>query len=205
MNVQTQHYLSLNESGQVVLLAAGDTERSQWKLEEKLGYTLLLNANGTGLLTHSASAIQLGSAANGTDSELWSFLPIPTDAIYAGGEAFKGDRVIRFAVNAQQAGEYDAVIRYKNTAAATDLALEVNGLNEGGKVSLGKSASWKNAQVILQLRAGINTVSLSSDNVDWSKVTLDRLNVKTALTKHTVEQRFHISAMKLRMRQQTER
>lgn len=90
-------------------------------------------------------------------------------------------------------------------AAATDLALEVNGLNEGGKVSLGKSASWKTVVVKLQLRAGINTVSLSSDNVDWSKVTLDSLTVKTALTKHTVEQRFHISAMKLRMRQQTER
>ncbi|MEK3968811.1 S-layer homology domain-containing protein [Paenibacillus sp. FSL H7-0323] len=184
MNVQTQHYLSLNESGQVVLLAAGDTERSQWKLEEKLGYALLLSANGTGLLSHSTSAVQLGSAANGTDSELWSFLPIPADAIYAGGEAFKGERVIRFAVNAQQAGEYDAVIRYKNTAAAaTDLALEVNGLHEGGKVSLGKSASWKTVVVKLQLRAGINTVSLSSDNVDWSKVTLDSLTVKNSVNK----------------------
>ncbi|WP_339801139.1 S-layer homology domain-containing protein [Paenibacillus sp. FSL R5-0744] len=183
MNVQTKQYLSLNEGDQVVLLSSGETERSQWTLEEKLGYNLLLSADRTGFLTHSASAVQLGSAV-GTDSTLWSFLPIPSDAIYAGGEAFQGDHVIRFAVNAQQAGEYDAVVRYKNTSSdVTDLLLEVNGLKESDKVNVVKTSSWKTVQVKLQLRAGINTVSLSNDNIDWNKVGIDSLTVKNSVNK----------------------
>ncbi|WP_405175815.1 S-layer homology domain-containing protein [Paenibacillus sp. FSL H8-0261] len=183
MNVQTKHYLSLNEVDQAVLLASGETERSQWTLEEKLGYKLLLSADNTAYLTHDASAVQLGSAV-GTDSTLWSFLPIPTDAMYAGGEAFQGDHVIRFAVNAQQAGEYDAVVRYKNTSSdVTDLLLEVNGLKESDKVNVVKTSSWKTVQVKLQLRAGINTVSLSNDNIDWNKVGIDSLTVKNSVNK----------------------
>ncbi len=183
MNVQTKHYLSLNEADQAVLLASGETERSQWTLEEKLGYKLLLSADKTAYLTHDASAVQLGSAV-GTDSTLWSFLPIPTDAIYAGGEAFQGDHVMRFAVNAQQAGEYDAVVRYKNTSSdVTDLLLEVNGLKESAKVSLAKSSSWTTEQVKLKLRAGINTVSLSNGNIDWGKVSIDSLTVKNSVNK----------------------
>ncbi|CAH1054642.1 hypothetical protein [Paenibacillus pseudetheri] len=69
MNVQTKQYLSLNEADQAVLLASGETERSQWTLEEKLGYNLLLSEDKTTYLTHDASAVQLGSAV-GTDSIL---------------------------------------------------------------------------------------------------------------------------------------
>ncbi len=65
MNVQTKQYLSLNEADQAVLLASGETERSQWMLEEKLGYNLLLSADKTAYLTHDASAVQLGSALFG--------------------------------------------------------------------------------------------------------------------------------------------
>jgi hypothetical protein len=183
MNVQTKQYLSLNEADQAVLLASGETERSQWTQEEKLGYNLLRSADKTGFLTHDASAVQLGSAV-GTDSVLWSFLPIPTDAIYAGGEAFQGDHVIRFAVNAQQAGQYDAVVRYKNNSSnVTDLLLEVNGLKEAAKVNVVNTSSWKTEQVKLKLRAGINTVSLINDNNDWSKVTIDSLIVKNSVNK----------------------
>lgn len=183
MNVQTKQYLSLNEADQAVLLSSGETEQSQWMLEEKLGYNLLLSADRTGFLTHSASAVQLGAAV-GTDSVLWSFLPIPTDAIYPGGEAFQGDHVIRFAVNAQQAGEYDAVVRYKNTSSAvTDLLLEVNGLKEAANVNVAQSSSWKTEQVKLKLRAGINTVSLSNDNIDWGKLSIDSLTVKNSVNK----------------------
>ncbi|WP_423803006.1 hypothetical protein [Paenibacillus pseudetheri] len=54
----------------------------------------------------------------------------------------------------------------------------MNGLKESDKVNVVKSSSWKTVQVKLQLRAGINTVSLSNDNIDWNKVSIDSLTVK---------------------------
>lgn len=181
-NVQTGHFLARNQEGAVVLSPSGDKEDSQWMIQDKLGYHLLLSADAAAALTFSGSGVQLG-AAEGADT-LWSFKPVPQDAVYAGQEAFHGEGVLRFAVNADQAGEYAVILRYRN-ASATAVKLEgvVNGLKQS-EVSLAPSTSTlQSVELKLNLRAGINTVSFSGSDASWSKLTIDSLTVKNSVNK----------------------
>lgn len=184
INVQTNHYLSLNEANQAVLLAAGDKESSQWILEEKLGYKQLLSVDEGGLLTQGESTIELGTATTG-DHVLWSFLPVPKNVVYAGAEAFQGEGVIRFAVNANLADEYAAVIHYKNESATdASLIVKVNGLEQGNTLNLKASTAGQFVTFKLKLRAGMNTVSFSAGgNTVWNRLTIDTLTVLNSVNK----------------------
>ncbi|CAH1217177.1 hypothetical protein PAECIP111892_04356 [Paenibacillus auburnensis] len=170
MNVQTGHYLSLDEAGTAIMSASGDTERSQWNLEEKLGRTLVYSADRSGLFAVD-------------DNVLWSFVPVPKDVVYPGTEAFHGEGLLRFAVNAARPAEYNAVIRYKyEDAAKVSLTIDVNGLR-AGKAGLSGTTGWQTAAVKLKLRAGINTVTLSSGDSSWSEISIDSLTVKESINK----------------------
>lgn len=184
INVQTNHYLSLNEANQAVLLAAGDKESSQWILEEKLGYKQLLSADKGGLLTQGESTIEFGTATAG-DHVLWSFLPVPKNVVYAGAEAFQGEGVIRFVVNANLADEYAAVIHYKNESATdASLIVKVNGLEQGNTLNLKSSTAGQFVSLKLKLRAGMNSVSFSAgENTVWNKLTIDTLTVLNSVNK----------------------
>ncbi|MRN51760.1 S-layer homology domain-containing protein [Paenibacillus monticola] len=184
MNVQSNHYLSFNEANQAVLLAAGGKETSQWILEEKLGYKQLLSADESGLLTQGESTIELGTATAG-DHVMWSFLPVPMNVVYSGAEAFQGEGVIRFAVNANSAAEYAVVIGYKNESTTdASLIVKVNGLEQGNALNLKSSSIGQNVSLKLKLRAGINTVSLSAGgNTVWNRLTMDTLTVLNSVNK----------------------
>ncbi|MEI2396220.1 S-layer homology domain-containing protein [Paenibacillus phytohabitans] len=184
MNVQTGHYLARDQEGAVVLVDSGDKEDSQWNIKDKLGYRLLLSADKQSALAHGEAGVQLGAVE--AQDALWSFIPVAQDAVYAGQEAFHGDGVLRFAVNADVAGEYDVVLRYRNaSAAAAELETLVNGLKQGD-VSLAARASasvWQTAELTLDLRTGINTVSFSGAEASLSGMTIDSLTVKDSINK----------------------
>lgn len=182
MNVQTGHYLARAGDGSIILSEQGNSEQAQWYIQEKLGYRLLLSADKKTALTHDESGVQL-EAAGATGHNLWSFEPVPQNAVYAGQEAFHGDGVLRFAVNADKAGEYDAVLRYRNSSgAAVKLDTVVNGLKQSD-ASLAVSSEWQTMALKLDLRAGINTVSFSGGGASWSKLTVDSLTVKNSVNK----------------------
>ncbi|KUP21693.1 glycosyl hydrolase family 28-related protein [Paenibacillus sp. DMB5] len=168
-NMQTGHYLSLDAKG-AAQLASGGGEASQWYMEEKLGRTLISSADKGAVF-----------AVDG--NEQWSFVPVAKDIVYPGKDAFHGSGLLRFAVNAEQAGEYSAVLRYKYAASA-DAALDVtvNGLPQGA-AKLPVASDWHTVSVKLALRAGINTVTISSGGEDWSKVYVDSLTVRDSVAK----------------------
>ncbi|KAI7259044.1 hypothetical protein KC345_g10411, partial [Hortaea werneckii] len=183
MNVQTGHFLARNQDGSIVLSEQGNNEQAQWSIQDKLGYRLVRSTDQKSALAHGESGVQLG-AAGITDGVLWSFIPVAQDAVYAGEEAFHGEGVLHLAVNADHAGEYSVVLRYRNaSAAAVKLEAVVNGLKQSD-VSLAASAStWQTAELKLVLRAGINTVSFSGADMPWSKITIDSLTVKNSVNK----------------------
>lgn len=168
-NVQTGHYLSLDDKG-AAELASGGGEASQWVTEEKLGFMRISSADRSAVF-----------AVDG--NEQWSFVPVPGDIVYQGKDAFHGDGLLRFAVNAQQDGEYSAVLRYKYAASA-DAALDVtvNGLPQG-TAALTAASDWHTVTVKLLLRAGINTVTFSSGGEGWSKVSVDSVTVRESVAK----------------------
>ncbi|WP_052380408.1 S-layer homology domain-containing protein, partial [Paenibacillus camerounensis] len=169
-NVQTGHYLSLDEKGTAVL-GSGGGEASQWITEEKLGFMRISSAG------HSAVFAVDGN-------EQWSFVPVPKDIVYPGKDAFHGNGLLRFAVNAEQAGEYSAVLRYKYPASTgAALNVTVNGLPQGIAALTAGSGNWNEVPVELALRAGMNTVTISSGDGDWSKVSVDSLTVKDSVAK----------------------
>ncbi|MFF2017615.1 S-layer homology domain-containing protein [Paenibacillus sp. NPDC058177] len=181
LNQASKKYLSIDDNDQIILTANVASVSTQWTLEEKLGYHLLVNAKNGKVLSHSSSEVILGAAKD--DAALWSFTPVSSDVVYPGKDAFHGDQVIRFAVNAATAGEYIATLRYKNNsdnAAATQL--DVNGIKQGSP-SFNASSTWRKVQVKMKLRAGINTVALSSDSTSWGGIEADSLTVHNSVNK----------------------
>lgn len=127
MNVQTGHYLARNEEGAAMLSEDGSKEFSQWNIQEKLGYRQLFSADKSIVLEHSEAGVPAGD----TD-DLWAFVPVSQDVVYAGDQAFHGEGVLRFAVNADQAGEYDIVLRYRNESASkAELKVMLTALDKG--------------------------------------------------------------------------
>ncbi|OMF89933.1 S-layer homology domain-containing protein [Paenibacillus sp. FSL R7-0273] len=169
-NVQTGHYLSLDEKGAPELTSGGG-EASQWVVEEKLGLMQISSADRSAVF-----------AVDG--NKQWGFVPVPKNIVYPGKDAFHGTGLLRFAVNAEQAGEYSAVLHYKNAASAgAALDVTVNGLPQGTAALTSGSGNWHEIPVKLALRAGMNTVTISSGDGDWSKVTVDSLTVKDSVAK----------------------
>ncbi|WP_052087798.1 S-layer homology domain-containing protein [Paenibacillus wynnii] len=184
LNIDTKHFLSLDDQGKPVLLSSGTTTQSQWTTTEKMGYYLLESADADEVLIHQNSEVDLG-ANTSDDDTLWSFIPTVTDVDYAGEIAFKGEEVIRFTVNADHAGEYKANVRYKNAGAVSVLTkVEVNGLKQDG-LSLDRTAqnTPETAELQLNLRSGLNTVSFSGDGMPWSPIEIDSLTIKDSVNK----------------------
>ena len=184
MNVDTNHYLSVNDLGNPVLVSTGTTVDSQWTLTDKLGFHLLESADAEHVLIHKNSQAILGLSATG-DEAMWSLIPTATDVMYAGEDAFKGQEVIRFTVHADHAGEYKAVVSYSNVKADVVASkLEVNGLKQGS-LSLDRTSvnTLKTAELRLNLRSGINTVTFSGQSPQWSNIVIDSLTIKDSVNK----------------------
>ncbi|WMT42009.1 hypothetical protein RE628_06105 [Paenibacillus sp. D2_2] len=182
-NTTTGHYLALDSSKKPIVSTSMKPLGSQWILEDRLGYRTLSNAvDAGGLLQYSMAGVIYG-AGGSSESSLWSFTPVASDVVYAAADAFKTDKVIRFAVHAQEAGEYTGEIRYKNNSGSEQQAsLTVNGLGEGA-VLLQRSGGLSTAEVKLNLRAGMNTVSLSGVSGNISALQIDSLMVKHSVNK----------------------
>ncbi|MFE4710866.1 S-layer homology domain-containing protein [Paenibacillus sp. NPDC056722] len=181
LNQASKKYLSIDDNDQIILTANVASVSAQWTLEEKLGYNLLVNSKNGKVLAHSSSEVILGAAKD--DAAQWSFTPVSSDVVYSGKDAFHGDQVIRFAVNAATAGEYIATLRYKNNSDnAVATQLDVNGIKQGSP-SFNASSTWRKVQVKMKLRAGINTVALSSDSTSWGGIEVDSLTVHNSVNK----------------------
>jgi len=181
-NAGTGHYLTLDKQGNPVVASEGSSVRSQWTLEEQLGYRQLVSAETGQQLIHQKAQVGLKKNASGEEA-LWSFAPAASDVDYAGNTAFSGEGLLRFTVNADHAGEYTALLRYINTdAAAVPSKIVVNGLNQG-ELSLKGKSSAQTAKLKLNLRSGINTVTISSGSPLWSKVNIDKLTVQDSVNK----------------------
>jgi hypothetical protein len=181
LNQASKKYLSVEDNDQIILTSNLSSVSAQWTLEEKLGYNLLVNAKNGKVLAHGSTKVILGAAKD--DAAQWSFTPVSSDVVYPGKDAFHGDQVIRFAVNAATAGEYTATLRYKNNGdKAAIMQLDVNGIKQGSP-SFDASSTWREVKLTLTLRAGINTVALSSDSTSWSGVEVDSLTVHNSINK----------------------
>ncbi|CAH0121451.1 hypothetical protein PAE9249_03980 [Paenibacillus sp. CECT 9249] len=182
-NTATGRYLTLDGKGKAAVSTSMKALETQWVLDEKLGYRTLSNTTDpNGLLQYSPTGVMYGTASL-AEPALWSFTPVASDIAYAAEDAFKTDKVIRFAVHAQEQGEYAGLIRYKNNSGSEQqLSVTVNGLGEQS-VLLTRSDGVSAAEVKLSLRAGMNTVSLSGIGADISALQIDSLIVKHSVNK----------------------
>lgn len=181
VNADSGHFLALDQDGAAIIAETGTSELAQWNTPEKLGYTLLQNADKSQTLTYNGSSVALG--AINADNALWSLNPVPGDAVYAGAEAFRGDGVLRFAVHADTAKAYNAALGYlNNTAAPAKLKVEVNGLPQR-EITLAAGSAWTNQTFPLNLQAGMNTVSFIGSPAVLKLVDVDSLTIKNSINK----------------------
>lgn len=166
--------LSLKNSAEAI------TDAEQWVMEERLGHFALVNAaDKNGALHVEGGALHYGEVAS---PAVWSFTPVQDKVVYEAENAFHSQSIsaaalsegysgtgylaglknksdlIRFVVNAEEAGAYEASIRYLRSQSGT-LKVTVNGI-PSDDVNLPAASSWKNAQFSLDLRGGVNTVTV---------------------------------------------
>ncbi|MDQ0091095.1 hypothetical protein J2T12_004521 [Paenibacillus anaericanus] len=182
-NTSTNHYLALNDKLEPIASSSKVDLSTQWTMEDKLGYRILSNAKGSnGLLLHKAAGISF-AAPPSLEEALWSFKPVTSDVTYPVKDAFKSDTVIHFAVNAETEGVYSGLIRYRNSADVEQLLhLSVNGLQQDD-LTIQRSSSWGTAEITLNLRAGMNSVSLNGSSEAMAKAEVDSLTVKSSVNK----------------------
>ena len=175
--------MSLNDKLEPIASSSKADLSSQWTLEDKLGYRTLSNAKrSNGLLLHTAAGISFAESASLEEAK-WSFQPVASDVTYPAKDAFKNDTVIHFAVNAETEGVYTGQIRYRNGANTEQrLQLSVNGYGQQ-ELLIKSSSGWSTAEVTLNLRAGMNSVSLSGTSEAMAKVEVDSLTVKNSVNK----------------------
>ncbi|MWC30023.1 S-layer homology domain-containing protein [Paenibacillus sp. MMS18-CY102] len=207
-NKATGHLLAQG-SGEALTGAAASQATdvaAQWTFDDKAGYrTIRSGTAAQSLLAHSNGAVSL-AASDASDDILWSFQPVVSDVAYEAENAFVGSGAkvskaekgftgegyvdgftvigakASFAVNAQAAGSYEAVVRYNNQGSATRaLNVYVNG-ERTQTLQLAVSNGWADASLNVALRAGINSVSLQQDSGDTGNVLLlDNLTVKGSI------------------------
>ncbi|WP_379135820.1 S-layer homology domain-containing protein [Paenibacillus sp. sgz500958] len=182
MNVETKHYLTITENGEAAVLPFDGSEAGQWIVEDRLGYKVIVNAADGETLDYDVTLVEVSDQQAGAAS-LWSFTPIASDVVYPGVEAFQGDDVLRFTVNTEQAGEHMVTLRYKNSGnSAVSASVLVNGLN-AKNITLNPSGAWQQIELKLALRAGINTIALSSGPSGSDSVAVDSLTLKNSVNK----------------------
>ncbi|MFD0672369.1 S-layer homology domain-containing protein [Cohnella sp. GCM10027633] len=189
VNRASGHYLSL-EAGEPAGSESGDELGSQWDADTLAGYETLRNADSGGLLAGTAGTLLL-------------FEKVIDDARYEGELAFVYGGAIAsparglatgfgvknagalFSVNAEQAGGYEVVVRYRTTeAGARSLGAYVNGLKQPAAVTFAESAAWTDVVVALPLRAGMNTIALQADAGNaGSGLEIDALTVRGSANK----------------------
>jgi hypothetical protein len=207
-NRATGHLLGLNDQSAIVAIESSG-EGSQWQLEDRLGYRTVQNAlHKDGWLIQTVGGAGYGVPAATADA-LWSFLPVASDIQYEAEDAFMGLGVktaavaqgfrgqgyaegfsaagakISFTVNAQDEDEFNTVIRYRNSGkSANSLQLYVNGIQvKTLAFAPSKSGGWTDLKVKLDLRAGINTISLHADKGESGQVQIDGITVRDSVGK----------------------
>ncbi|MCM3626596.1 S-layer homology domain-containing protein [Paenibacillus glycanilyticus] len=180
--------------------SAAITDAEQWVIEERLRRYLLTNAaEKNGALHVDGGQLQYSEEAS---SALWSLTPVENKVIYEAENAFRSQSIttavltggytgtgyaagmasegdlIRFVVNAEDAGSYEASIRYLASQGGA-LQLTVNGIPVNA-INMTAASSWKEAEVSLDLRAGINTVTLQKGTGGGS-LSIDSLSVEDAV------------------------
>ena len=189
VNRWSGHYLSLN-SGAASVGEDGSGLSSQWNVEAVSGYVMLENADADeGYLTSPA----------GTKLQLEKVL---ADARYEGEHAFvyggasslasegvasgfgtPGAGAL-FAVNADQSGSYEVVVRYRSEE-DRDLSIYVNGLKLTDAASFASAGdAWADMTHTLTLRSGMNTIALQADaGNSGSGLEIDAITVRGSANK----------------------
>ncbi|WP_051235918.1 S-layer homology domain-containing protein [Paenibacillus pinihumi] len=208
-NKATGHLMVWTEAGLVAL--PGDVrgnDAAQWTLEARVGYQQFLNAAADkGVLLLDGEQVDYG-VTEIVEQSLWQLEPVASDQVYEAEKAFysgsnstgtsyegysgegytgsftaTGDK-ITFTVHAQSAGSYNAVLRYFDaTAGSKTLSLYINGLKvkQHSFHSAGPRASWLTAEIAVQLRKGVNTITLQKDAADTGGIWFDSLTVKDSI------------------------
>lgn len=143
----------LHADGDAVYGDAEDAAQGRWNYERLPGDVVYEAENafmGGGVAAHQDMA---GYAGNGYASG-WQ----ANDSADAGSPRAK----LAFTVNAQAAGDYDAVVRYASAGASVQstLGVAVNGLSAATLSLPPTGAGWSTATLRLTLRQGLNTIAL---------------------------------------------
>ncbi|MGO4345469.1 S-layer homology domain-containing protein [Paenibacillus sp. MCAF9] len=208
-NKATGHLLTLQADGLAAIAGeARGIDAAQWTIEDRAGYKRMINATQKdGLLLLTAGKLQYGTPSQ-SDEALWQFEPVASNqryeaenaflsgsikvskeltgfkgAGYAGNFTETGDK-ISFTVHAGAAGSYLTELRYLNvTDAPSKLSLYVNGIRikQVAFNAAGEKQSWSEAVIEMQLRSGINTITLQKDSADSGQVWLDSLLVRQSI------------------------
>ncbi|MBD3919983.1 S-layer homology domain-containing protein [Paenibacillus sp. PR3] len=205
-NKATGKLLTLEDSGSLSAEAFSNAVdvRSQWRIDEAIGYKTIRSAsNASPTLTHSGGKAKAEENAAASDSR-WTIQPIRADITYEAEQAFMGGGAqesqstagfmgtgyaeglskagakLAFAVHAPEAGSYQAAIRYKASGANAKLNVYVNGLLSQ-PIDLPASAGWTDAALTIELRAGINNVTVQYDSgSSGGNALIDSLTVKNS-------------------------
>ncbi|SFT14680.1 S-layer homology domain-containing protein [Paenibacillus sp. BC26] len=184
----------------------------QWRMTERNGITVLESVDEAGMLLRvSGGGVDLaeGQADSPAAGQRFVLVPVKMDVDYEAEQAFVTGGVSAsieakgytgkgfidgfqsvgaaavFSVFADQAGDYDVVLRYANgSASGQRLTAKVNGLKaESLNFGAGESwDDWKALNLKLKLRRGLNTVTIEYGTGDTGSVFLDRLTLKNAVS-----------------------
>lgn len=210
-NAETGRYLGVDGGQPAMAQLADDEAAPpslKWRLISRSGEALLESVAEPGrylAVSGGEAGLSAGSAQSPAAELRFKLVPLAQDVVlegedaflaggasagadargfegggYAGGFDAAGATAI-FAVYADQAGVYVAVIRYANGArSAKRLTLSENGLNARALQfpSTGSWDEWAELKTTLKLRRGINTVAVSMDKGDTGGVLLDNVTVE---------------------------
>lgn len=184
VNPASGRMLAIGGDGKAAAVFDGAGLASQWKIDDYAGYRVLRNAAAASgeYLVRSPVGEAVSQAANPSAVEAhWRLELVAGDARYEAEQAFMTGGVVSggsyatgfgsenaallFSVYAGEAGDYETVVRYRNSSGSgKTLGLSVNGLEQNGGLALpALGGSWSETVVTLSLRAGMNTVTLQSD------------------------------------------
>ncbi|MGO4180093.1 S-layer homology domain-containing protein [Paenibacillus sp. TAF43_2] len=211
-NEAADRYLAVKDGQLIVSENTGKAEASsQWKMIDRSGLISFENVEAKGMLLQisgNAAGLSSGTLNAPKDEQQLRMALLKSnvtleaeDAFLSGGvqagadaKGFSGDGYagdfsalnasVTFTVFAEEAGTYDASIRYANAnGSAKVLAAAVNGLNEQqlAFTAAGSWDTWQKHEFKLTLRAGLNTVTLSNNKGDVGQILLDQLVVNNVL------------------------
>ncbi|MDG0790878.1 S-layer homology domain-containing protein [Cohnella ginsengisoli] len=157
--------LLLHADGAAEYGKAADAVQGRWIYERVPGDVVYEAENafmGGGVAAHHELA---GYTGDGYDSGWVGVTESANGASGTSGTSDSGGSAhakLTFTVNAQAAGDYDAVVRYAapGASAASTLDVAVNGLSAASLSLPQTGAGWSTAALRLTLRQGLNTIAL---------------------------------------------